>query len=755
MLHVAIRAGATLVKFTRPYSKVTAYLRELSAHTRDPLWALVIALHSPRGTSLTEALTASRVPLDEFARWRPCVYASDIDEATKNAESHPSWLVLYLAGFKVQSPANASGTLMDMSFAHMATAPPSVQGPLLVLVMMHLARFDLVPPMKRVIDAFLSIPFTQYQDGHYNHLLSAMTSIQVPSSQTGRNAVRVLASMEARQLTLRGSTCSALLHDRHAALQLTSYLRRRQTRLGILPTASQLEEYLRIYAADGAIHDAQRYADAIRELRRGPKSDQEASAIANRANRRNTFLVRSQPDSASAFHFLLGLAAKSGRDRPFFPRKRPSIHPRGLLGKRFVDLYDWSSALAVSANDKNINAKHLVKLFRYSRPRAAEFRLTAAAYTILIRGLLSRQAWELAYIHWTKLARSGLPIDEPALAVGIEATVLSGRPAEAFLLLEMHAAPLSSFFRLHRRVKVTTRLINSFMVCLSRILRPDLVFRLWDAMEDLYHLHPSPETLRIVLEAAQLPHTLDDSFSGQLALLALKNPFRGQPSPLTTREALLESLTTQAAAPYRSGIWQGRPATETASRIFIQAVVGSPDRLHLANLELPAQAVRSYPESDGAAPTLLRPPHHSQWTLPPDILTPHGRARFPTLLGLREQDFCAHVVLLGMTRRAPDIMRTFVWMRALGVRPRERTLGVGMAFWSEVSVQPPLIAAMAGKGRDQYLKFVEWLRDWVGEDLPDERSVGRWRGKIALVRAQRRDSAGTGRVGDEEQIWKM
>ncbi|KAJ7270688.1 hypothetical protein B0H12DRAFT_1216037 [Mycena haematopus] len=715
-IHLVGFADCRRLYSSRRNNKVTAYLRTLSSFTRDPIWSLVMALHSSHTVSLPEALNASHISLHDFARWRPSLYASDIDKALKtdsgsSLSTYPSWLVLYLAGFKVRTPTHAAGSLMDLSFAHIADKPPTIQAPLLVITMMHLARFDLVFSMERVIDAFLLVPLTEHQNVHFNHFLAAMTSIRHRSHETGENALKILRAMEARQLQLWPRICSALLEDRYAALQLTAYLRRRMTTLGVVPTAAQLEQYLRVYAADGAIHDAKRYAAAIRNLCAKPE---QASAVANRNNRANTFLVRSQPDTASAFEFLIGLTKKSTR-QPFVPR-RPSTHPRHLLGKRGVDVYDWTSALSVAVHDTAVDAKNLIRLFMRTRPTTAEFRPTAVTHTALIHGLLLRREWELAYVYWTKLTRSGLPIDEQALAAGLQTTTLSLRPAEAFTLLEMYAGhadtQLLFFHRLRQPLRVTARAINLLMASLHEILRPDLVFRLWDAMEELYKVRPSPESLRIMLEAAQLPHLLDDSIAGQMALLALKNPFRHAPPPPASRSELIDSITAQAGAPYRSGIWHALPAATTATHIFAQAVLGSPERLPILALVPPAHAVRAHPESDSAAPTLRLGVPPAAPAPPDDILGPGGRARYPELLRLQDREWAAYIKLLGMSRRAPDIATALVWMRALRLQPREQTLGVALAFWGEVSVQPPLIAAMAGRGGDEYLKLVEWLREW-------------------------------------------
>ncbi|KAF8155049.1 hypothetical protein K438DRAFT_2026571 [Mycena galopus ATCC 62051] len=92
---------------------------------------------------------------------------------------------------------------------------------------------------------------------------------------------------------------------------------------------------------------------------------------------------------------------------------------------------------------------------------------------------------------------------------------------------------------------------------------------------------PSPETLQILLDAAQL---LDD------------------PSPPELRGAGAE-ISAQVQAPYRSGVWRGRPAVEMAVQLSAQAVLGALERAHIARLPMPAHAVRARPET-GLPPPL-------------------------------------------------------------------------------------------------------------------------------------------------------
>ncbi|KAF8192694.1 hypothetical protein K438DRAFT_1934981 [Mycena galopus ATCC 62051] len=66
------------------------------------------------------------------------------------------------------------------------------------------------------------------------------------------------------------------------------------------------------------------------------------------------------------------------------------------------------------------NAKSLVRLFIRTRPPTAEFRNGLVSHKVPIRGMLLRRERELAYTCWTKLARSGIRLDEHPLAAGLQ-----------------------------------------------------------------------------------------------------------------------------------------------------------------------------------------------------------------------------------------------------------------------------------------------------------------------------------------------
>ncbi|KAF8192740.1 hypothetical protein K438DRAFT_2017914 [Mycena galopus ATCC 62051] len=425
-----------------------------------------------------------------------------------------------------------------------------------------------------------------------------MTSIRYRSRQSGDNAVKVLRAMEARQLRLWHRVCSALLEDRYAALQLTSYLRRRTTALGVVPTAPQLEQYLRVYAADGAIHDAERYAAAIRRF---------------------------------------GAPLERGRGEQQRPRQHVSpvlgpclnSHPRPL-GKRSVNAHDWTAALSVAAYDTAVDAKSLVRLFMRTRPPTAEFRSGLVSHTTNPRAAAAPGVG--ARLHLLDEARAlGDAVRRARTRGGAAGD--DADAAEAFALLEAYAARPSSFsspspsssqspYRTDLKTAVPLRVLTGTIHALMRaILRPDLIFRLWDAMGPLYAVRPSLETLRIILDATQLPHLLDDSIPGQLALLTLENPFRAR--------LRLESESKFSPKPEPGGAGRGDQRT-------------GPGAVPLGP-RLPA-----HPETGGPPPFIvlddlfLLPPALSTKRKSSPPATSRGRrasaAPFPELSVLRERD---------------------------------------------------------------------------------------------------------------------
>ncbi|KAF9450732.1 hypothetical protein P691DRAFT_773656 [Macrolepiota fuliginosa MF-IS2] len=723
----------------RLYSTAPKYIAAAHKRTNNPLWRLLDALRQPRHLlGLSDALHRNGVSTDEYSRWK---HEQNMAALPRDV---PSWLVLHLISSKVRTAQHAHGPMLNLVYAHLDTAPKQVHGPLLLLAAVQLARFNLVVPLRRITQTFLH---TWIEDPavYFNLLLQVISSVPNRTVESANIAVLLLKAMESRQLKLTSETYEALLDDRFVTLQLTKYLQTRMVQEGFVPQTAHLEAYLRVFAKDGVIHDARRYYDAIHS--REPKPDPTSSLLDPSSVpqiRANTLMLGSYPETSFAFGFLRKLASSNPTPTmipppPHNPHYKTKIRPiTRLMRTKFLSIHDLTAALCVAVRDPKCNSPHLMKLF----DRAPGGRPTVATYTILIRGLLLRGDTVNAVSYWKKLLKSGLTIDSEALATGVVALTRAKRPYDAFMLLEQFGArpdPTNGIIHLRQPVKVTSKTINDYMVALNRIQRPDVVFHLWDHMSTLYAVQPNTLTLSILLQSARLAHRLDDTLSGALAHLSLKNPFRTKPttqhpdtiSPcapardasVSTIRSLLYDTAKSKPRAYVNGIWRGTDPASAARNVYLQALFGMAVEQdndgenkvrEMLKLEAPASATRSSVDDDpasgfgfslrrklgGAMPYVFEPPSDLFLTPPPDSdsnLDPqinHARVRIrshhPSVLPTSHATL-NYILLLHLSSRAGELPLLLAWMKYLGIQPSKALLAVALAAWSEVSVYAPLV----------------------------------------------------------------
>ncbi|KAF8160127.1 hypothetical protein K438DRAFT_2025875 [Mycena galopus ATCC 62051] len=176
---------------------------------------------------------------------------------------------------------------------------------------------------------------------------------------------------------------------------------------------------------------------------------------------------------------------------------------------------------------------------------------------------------------------------------------LSPSPSSSF------TSPSASPYRTHLKtavpLRVSTGTSTALMRALRAILRPDLVCLFWDTMGPLYAPAPRRPT------SSSTPCRSHNS--------STTHPHR-------SRRELVAEISAQAQVPYRSGVWRGTPAAETVVRVSAQAMLGAPERAHIARLPTPAHTVRAHPET-GLPPPLpnadchltpcyMRPPHEGE-----------------------------------------------------------------------------------------------------------------------------------------------
>ncbi|KAI6119636.1 hypothetical protein EV401DRAFT_1961201 [Pisolithus croceorrhizus] len=696
-----------------------------------------------------------------------------------------------------------NGTLMGPPGAGMPQA--QYKPPLLVLTTLSLAHFGVIAPMRPLVDLFL-LHTTESCLFHFNAFLHALSSF-ARSEEAANLALTILETMTSRQIPLQLHTYRSLMTDRFVTLQLTKYLRARMAHEGVVPTADHLEAYLRIFSDHGAIHEAGQYLRAIQEYcakhsltpPHGPRTNHDRldAQIQGAIHPADTLYLKSlQSDRASAFHYLHNLLQLEGQKRPQGPSLQPvtthARHPPAPTtfwggSKHSVDIYDWTTALVSAANDRKITTSALLRLFENARVKTKVFRPTVATYTVLLRGLIWRRSYDEALRIWNELVDSGLSLDRKALTVGVQVLTRSGRPQDAFYLLDLFSderslrssrstlAPTMSNPSIGTRIRLSRPTspwiniigINEFLVSLLRIGRPDIVFKIWDNMTLLYGVLPDDVTMNILLKSALLAVKMDrESVRGSVAHFVLQTPFRrrwatssssaledtGDGKRAMVVNNIMNALKT-SERPSVVGMWGGRAATDVARDIFRGMVLGNWPRTQ--HIKPPVSAVRP-PGKEGApiAPILelakslvIGLSHTAVTTTAQKVKVAGDSGRYNTIHDFANQTesilgpgaipsvhpssstFLAYIKLLGLSSPsyAHEIPLTLAWMRHLSIPPTRQVLSIALVFWAEVGLRGPIFEEWAERGGySEYGRLENWIAEWVGgvrEGLLKEDSV--------------------------------
>ncbi|KAF8999832.1 hypothetical protein BDQ17DRAFT_1282461 [Cyathus striatus] len=732
--------------------------------TYEPLWHLLHCLSkSTHKNDMSLALARQRVSVDEYRRWKPIIYESDIllavnlldtwafkvrpSDQQNDKKEIPLWVLLYTIAFKVRTPPHALGPLLYLFHAYIDTAPPPTRGPLFVFTMLHLARFNLIKPMNALVDLFLTTPFPtrKEEELYFNLILQSISAKPTPMQENAELVVRLLSTMQGRHLKLRGDTYETLLNDRFVTLELTKYLQSRMSRQGVVQTKEHLEAFLRVFARDGAIHDAGRYLGAVHALQ--GKDD-----LRRRAN---TQYLAALEDRASAFKFLHDLSAKNvpapseGSDNqpPSPPVK--SLHKPVLHRQHSVDIYDMTSLLNVISKDLTVSYSRLLNTFSKLPGRPS-----IVTWTVLLRGLLLRKRFIIAERHTHKMINTGLPLDKEALYVGVLSFIRAEKPQLGVWLLERYAR---EDIPGRKKVKMQISAMNEIMSAFNKIQRPDVVFRLWDNMAVLYDIHPNSTTLDIVLQAARIAMRMDMSVSGALAEFKLyfsRRPPLDSGGSKKRDDAIKEiyglvGKDPREAKVYKHGIWNGQVGTDTAREVFLRVLFSSPHSAELWDVKSPAGAVRKSINEDQAFLLPSMKPSLYKFIPPPSLILSPSLPLVSAYPGvqLTSHNFHQYILLLGLIEHSAEIPLALAWMRYLGLKPKEETQAAALAFFGEVSLQPPLVEALAGgPEKGEYARLRRWLEAWLGEEVARDEEVGRWRRVVDRLRR--------GGVEEEEELRK-
>ena len=564
--------------------------------TKEPTWELVPLLryanqHDP---AVLDVLQRCGISSDEWTWWSPIVYsptferALDLLQRTHARHHTPSWVVLALASHKIRSPSDAQSALYDLALP--LTSLPSPRPPLnkfhafplLILTAHSLAYFSLVSLLRPLTSHLIGLPLKSHthKSFHFNMLLQAI-SLFDRSRVAADVAIEVLTEMENRGLTLWLDTERVLIRDNFRSPQLLDYFRRRGSSLpGQADKQENSEVRLRAYASLGRVQSSAYYLHAIRKqcLENGvsppyPAEDglidsdggeEYVQGIAHKANTQYLRAMRDDRQSAFRyFHHLLKLDLTNSHQSPS-PALPPSVPD--AINKSNIDIYDWTTALYTGARDHTLPASSLLDLFKATKQGTNAYKPTRATYTVVIQGLLWRNALEDAQKIWDEFIgevvsaqgkgdeENEMRIDRKALCVGIDVLVQSGRTEEGLHLLDeavkrdieeaahsplgSTSAPPTSNASKPARISVSPYLkvhpIHTLFTALLRIRRPDAIFYIWTHLTSLYFVPPTNLMLRILLKAAMQASKMDgESLKGAMSWYIADNRlFKKQGGPI-------------------------------------------------------------------------------------------------------------------------------------------------------------------------------------------------------------------------------
>ncbi|KAK0200847.1 hypothetical protein DFS33DRAFT_1081780 [Desarmillaria ectypa] len=663
------------------------YVRHLFNATHYPVWRILFAASTHRRLDLHVGLLKQNLTFEEYSCFKHIMAKSDIEQAASvlrdegyttreqdDQRKHlPEWLLLSLVAFKVRTPHHAAGALLELAWSHIESLSYKYKPGLLILVTLHLARFNLCQPILRVIDQFLLIRITP-PSAHFNLLLQALSTNRVRSPEHARVVLRILQAMESRNIKMWQSTYLVLLNDRWITLELTKYLRERMLREGKVPDTDHLEAYIRIFAKHGAIEDPARYQAEVKKFYLSPNIQ--------------------RPDDFSAFEFLRGMTPKSA------PQSR-AVNHKPLGFKPQMTDRQWNATFASLARPerRHIPAKGILSLYRKGKGQR-RVRPSIPTYTVLLRSLFQRGDLRSAKRCLSRLVHSGLIQDTKVLSVGLQVLTHLGQPNKAFAFLERSSSrvdvPLRASYRIQQPINVSVVAMNDFILSLYHIKRPDVVFLLWDHMAGMYGVYPDGRTFSFLLQCIRLSLRMDDNIHGALAQL------RWGPREPQTRQDVVRSFIDlvgdQKPKAYRPGVWK-RPV-DKAGRMFRWAVFNM--NPSLTSVDPPARLGKRKVDLEAGPGTGM------------------------VNVNVTSQNCYDYLLLLGLAGKEEEIPYVLGWMKELGIKPTRDTVAMALVFWAEACGLDP---------ESPWKKLVKWLRGWLGDEfMPDTRKLVKWREIIVRMK---------------------
>lgn len=706
----------------------------------------------------------------------------------QGVEAPPEWLLLYLLRRRVHNEEDACVAFHLIDLYHHSVTNP-LRPCLLIITAYWCAKFDVVVFLRRITQLFLfsSVKPSRY---HFDYFLRALA--KAPSSKETSVLIRTtFSAMKAQSLPTAPSVVDGLFgdaatldiaedvehdvkpgkgltkHQLEALVVLSARNRKRkkaawylrllrrsltqerphQAPLGpdtLVPQSHGLRSQDRIYMQSfKRYRTLRRYVMLMARTHAShptrivtnskPSDDNSPSAAADSSSDVGESLT-AESDTQRESEMLLSTSERFPPSSSNTSPTRPSVK-------------DWAATLYVASRDGAVSATKFLDLYQKGI-EGMSITPTSVTYHIVIRGLMKKGAPGQALVLWREFCSSGLKLDTIILGLGVNVLTENGLASEAFALLE--------YVRSHQRkptghrgqtgrklVYVNTIAVNSFLMALSRVGRPDVAYELWNNVEKLYEIRPDVYTLNIILRSARWALKYNDSIRGTLTEMGflrhrhVETSQTEEPPRAEVVEQIQDMLDPHSNHQVL-GFWDGHSAGKVALRIAFDLFMSNWPELR--DVESPIRALRKSSSSQLTAP--ISDAYHSFRGGPKSL--PTLETALPTLSKNTDTKmrysrivptsvtFRLILDLLGAESLSAEIPLVLAWMRALNIVPSKSTLATAIVHWAEVSSDAPLIEAMkGGQYHSPYERLIEWMTEWVGEEnMPHGQHIQTERGRV-------------------------
>ncbi|KAH9893981.1 hypothetical protein C8Q73DRAFT_774216 [Cubamyces lactineus] len=760
------------VKTLDSFSDIVAAYRATCPHPVLTLTAAKATAIEPKGSEPTashstveDALQAAGIARDEYDTWKPVINATTLSAALDAADSilaqrtgdnpssrgpFPVWALLALLRNKPASQTEAV-IAYRLALSQPIPASPELMPLVLILVAYWLARLGMSALLHSTI-----LHFTRTHQSIHSGQISLLFRILVAHAPPGMEIqadLSILLKFAIRhRLALPALTYRAILDNHSTSPTVADLVKVHMETCGFTPNYIHTRALLRIYGQNGQRAHA---ADSWRRIRRGEIHGHLPSYISGKCHQLHMLedYLKSFKKTRQINFYLKYLSEVTAR-----VQERKSTHPYSgndtdtkptLPSTDDIHPNIWLQGIRTAAQDPKIPPNVLLSVFQEGRQHISDASVVRFATFLLIKGFLRREHLKEIVPLLAEVMSHRSEFNTSQLTIVVEAVTMLGRPDTAFRLMQ------ESLTRTKRTSSgavvplVDTQMINSFMIALLRIGRPDAVFYIWDTMPRVFDVQPNAVSCAIVLKAARFARKCEGTLQVVLEDFGLRHilPRRMTSSELEraphklNRQQAMEGLERMLQPDPRrtvTGFWRGQRAGSVALRVVRQVLVGNwPE---LASLETPVRAVRKYASAQAVAPmsdlyhSVLRPDESLRDDRFGDASATLQENGAHTYFGILPHDpmFRALIDLLADEEQAWQIPLVLRWMQHMSVGPSKATLATALVHWAEVSLDGPWIERIKGPGSSQYMRLRNWMTRWVGSKrMPRREDM-----QAALLRVQ-------------------